>query len=253
MRGGSDKAFTLVELLVVVAIIALLVSILTPTLARALERARRASCASNVKEIIRACTLYAHDAKNHRGSLAMALPSVAPEADDTNGRAWWRPDTGNRACLWLLVEYDYAGRDTFMCPSLGNEPAPADATAFTDETCGYSYQSMVGRGISMVVAYPSLVIVADLNPRFTPGSPTLDTYHKDLKNSLTHGLRGGTGEGQNIGRLDGSAKWSNSSEVVSGSNSNDWIYGSRSPDEDATGLSRPDPNDPHDADVFLLN
>jgi len=45
------KAFTLIEILVVVSIIALLAAILFPVFARARENARRASCQSNLKQI----------------------------------------------------------------------------------------------------------------------------------------------------------------------------------------------------------
>lgn len=53
--------FTLVELLVVIAIIALLIAMLIPGLATARERARRAKCLSNLRQIAVGFTLYLED------------------------------------------------------------------------------------------------------------------------------------------------------------------------------------------------
>jgi prepilin-type N-terminal cleavage/methylation domain-containing protein len=52
------RGFTLVELLVVIAIIAILVALLMPALQGAMERARRARCTSNLKQIGGAKELY---------------------------------------------------------------------------------------------------------------------------------------------------------------------------------------------------
>jgi prepilin-type N-terminal cleavage/methylation domain-containing protein/prepilin-type processing-associated H-X9-DG protein len=57
-RGAG---FTLIELLVVIAIIAILAAILFPVFAKAREAARKASCASNLKQLGNACLMYATD------------------------------------------------------------------------------------------------------------------------------------------------------------------------------------------------
>ncbi len=55
------KGFTLIELLVVIAIIAILAAILFPVFARAREKARQASCGSNIKQLALADAMYRSD------------------------------------------------------------------------------------------------------------------------------------------------------------------------------------------------
>jgi len=55
------SGFTLIELLVVIAIIAILAAILFPVFAKAREKARQTSCASNIRQLLSATLMYAQD------------------------------------------------------------------------------------------------------------------------------------------------------------------------------------------------
>jgi len=60
----KKNAFTLIELLVVISIIALLLSVLMPSLQKAREQAKKVICGSNVRQIALGELLYAQDYKN---------------------------------------------------------------------------------------------------------------------------------------------------------------------------------------------
>jgi prepilin-type N-terminal cleavage/methylation domain-containing protein len=56
-----SRAFSLVELLVVLGIVALLIAMLIPSLSRAREQANRTKCMSNLRQIGNSLAIYVHD------------------------------------------------------------------------------------------------------------------------------------------------------------------------------------------------
>ncbi len=61
IRRSTVRAFTLVELLVVISIIALLIAILVPTLSRARQQVRGVACRSNMKQLMNGMFYYVAD------------------------------------------------------------------------------------------------------------------------------------------------------------------------------------------------
>lgn len=68
------KGFTLIELLVVIAIIAILAAMLLPALSRARERARRAVCMSNLRQIYVGASMYAEDNDGYLPGITQSIP-----------------------------------------------------------------------------------------------------------------------------------------------------------------------------------
>ena len=110
----SRKAFTLAELLVTIALIAVLICLLLPALAGAREQARRMQCAGNLRALSLAFEAYCHD---NRGRF----PGVASIPQLEWDWIYWAPSQGdpfNEFAKGPLIRYTPTPDPRlFRCPS----------------------------------------------------------------------------------------------------------------------------------------
>ena len=64
-KKKNNKGFTLVELVIVIAILAILVGILAPQYTKYVEKSRKSADASNMDELVKAVQVYAADGSNN--------------------------------------------------------------------------------------------------------------------------------------------------------------------------------------------
>jgi prepilin-type N-terminal cleavage/methylation domain-containing protein/prepilin-type processing-associated H-X9-DG protein len=109
------RGFTLIELLVVIAIIAILAAILFPVFARAREKARQASCLSNLKQIALGAAMYRNDYDGINVYYVRG-PGSPNETDDfVNGMP--RPSPVGRYSWGVAVQPYIKNAQIFHCPS----------------------------------------------------------------------------------------------------------------------------------------
>jgi prepilin-type N-terminal cleavage/methylation domain-containing protein len=131
---SKRPAFTLIELLVVVAILGLLIAILVPSLSRARAQAKRAVCATNLKQIGIGFQVYLGDNKD-RYPYASAMPSMG------SFPLW---DVDPIFIADVLSPYVAEQGEVFHCPKdrPGNDrPAPNTGLSyFQTERSSYQYR-----------------------------------------------------------------------------------------------------------------
>lgn len=134
-------AFTLVEVLVVVAVLAVLAALLFPALSRARTAGSSARCVSNLRQLGLATQLYWDD---HGRTFAERTVKTNGGwrywfgwlADGQEGEREFRPSEG---ALWPYLQ----GRGVELCPAL-RRTAPHFKTKARGAAYGYAYNLMVG-------------------------------------------------------------------------------------------------------------
>jgi prepilin-type N-terminal cleavage/methylation domain-containing protein/prepilin-type processing-associated H-X9-DG protein len=120
-RCSGQRGFTLIELLVVIAIIAILAAILFPVFAQAREKARAASCLSNMKQIVLAMRMYAQDYDEH-------YPFGRTDSWDASHYTW----------RWAVHPY-IKNKGMLRCPSNQFSDQPVEGEPETVESIPRGY------------------------------------------------------------------------------------------------------------------
>ena len=238
-------AFTLIELLIVMAILGVLVTMLVPVVTGQIEEARRRSCAANLRAIGQKMVEYAHENKGR-------LPDLFADRNASGGIGFKLGNPtyeykGNSTNMFILVVQDYLPEDSFICPSTDHTPTALDVVANQDDFVHYTnvsysmHMQRKSRGTPRgpfpltLLSSAGMALLADRNPIAGITSwvywSTGQTYYAAMENESA---QGGYDEmqknsynhdqnGQNVLYMDGHAEWCENPKVgVNGDNI--WTY-----------------------------
>lgn len=207
MKSKTRAAFTLVELLTVIAIIGLLIAILIPSLGRAREMAHRTTCLENQQSIMKGVLVYSKESDGKFPNWGQAYPGFLSigmgwDWDGTDGAQGWAPPVttfhnnatdktsvqSNTRNYYILVRQKLADSKNFLCASdPDNQGAfvPADPT----KTYDFQYRGQVSFSMQYLgpdedsgglaaagwalstIDDPRIVFIADKSPLLRPYSP----------------------------------------------------------------------------------
>jgi len=187
----------LIELLVVIAIIAILAAILFPVFARAREKARQASCESNLKQISLGVLMYVqdYDERMPRYCWWLNAASVNTPNDKVN--------------MYCMIAPYLKNTQVYTCPSSDNPLHYGPNGTWTP--CGsYGWSINATQEFPTLAAFTqvaSTILVGDSNGTVWMGYYTPDNAVDNAAPTIHN-------DGANFAYLDGHVKWLKGDQVT---------------------------------------
>ena len=200
--------FTLIEMLMVIAIIGVLAAILFPVFASVREKGRRISCVSNLHQLGLAVELYAQGSDD-------ALP-LGGDPIDTQTDLWKIAQSGKYSALAQhlpplpKVLGPYAPGGVWRCPSDtgfdvpdldGEIPLPAHPSSYEAYGCSYSYHT----GLAFRQETLAGMATYDLRPPYAEHGASEINLLWDMSGDW-HGRQDASGKRFNVLMGDGHVK-----------------------------------------------
>ena len=187
-KRKRQSGFTLIELIVVIAIIMILAGMLIPRIQDTREAAKRSACATNMKTIIQSCNVYSTDVGVSPTANFTDYEGVAGNLYTTD----LNPSTGESRG-WTLSDLN-----VHICPKQTHH---ADVRAYIEQLRPTTFRTTLDPG--------SAVAAADVDYRIVPvGASTMPNFKNCIDGNiflLETAIR--HGQGRNVGYFNNVVKF----------------------------------------------